>query len=141
MTALQAICLIAVAVSGTAVVLTRDPLRQAVSSGVLGVAMDITPASNDAAFVVVEPGQHGFELSAGYLRLLGQLGTGYSLRASVLRTDGEPWKANPNATYVGAEAQWTLVFVAGGRAGVYRRVSGTSGEHDVLATVGLSIGL
>jgi energy-converting hydrogenase B subunit D len=41
MSALQAVCLVAVAVSATAVVLTRDPLRQAVTSGVLGVALAI----------------------------------------------------------------------------------------------------
>ena len=41
MTALQTICLLAVAVAGTATVLTRDPLRQAVSSGVLGLALAV----------------------------------------------------------------------------------------------------
>jgi energy-converting hydrogenase B subunit D len=41
MSALQTVCLIAVAVSATAVVLTRDPLRQAVTSGALGVALAI----------------------------------------------------------------------------------------------------
>jgi uncharacterized MnhB-related membrane protein len=40
-TALQAVCLIVVAVAGTAVVITRDPLRQVVSSGVLGVALAV----------------------------------------------------------------------------------------------------
>ena len=41
MTALQTVCLIAVAVAGTATVLTRDPLRQALSSGVLGVTLAV----------------------------------------------------------------------------------------------------
>jgi uncharacterized MnhB-related membrane protein len=40
-TALQTVCLLAVAVAGTAAVLTRDPLRQAVSSGVLGLALAV----------------------------------------------------------------------------------------------------
>jgi uncharacterized MnhB-related membrane protein len=40
-TALQAVCLVAVAVAGTATVLTRDPLRQALSSGVLGVTLAV----------------------------------------------------------------------------------------------------
>jgi energy-converting hydrogenase B subunit D len=39
--ALQAVSLIAVGVAGTAVVLTREPLRQAVSAGVLGVALAV----------------------------------------------------------------------------------------------------
>jgi uncharacterized MnhB-related membrane protein len=40
-TALQAVCLLAVAVTGTATVLTRDPLRQAVSSAVLGLSLSV----------------------------------------------------------------------------------------------------
>jgi energy-converting hydrogenase B subunit D len=40
-TALQTVCLLAVAVAGTATVLTRDPLRQAVSSGVLGLSLAV----------------------------------------------------------------------------------------------------
>jgi energy-converting hydrogenase B subunit D len=37
--ALQVVCLLAVAVLGTAVVLTRDPLRQAAVAGILGLAL------------------------------------------------------------------------------------------------------
>jgi energy-converting hydrogenase B subunit D len=40
-TALQTVCLLAVAVAGTATVLTRDPLRQAVSSGLLGLTLAV----------------------------------------------------------------------------------------------------
>jgi energy-converting hydrogenase B subunit D len=40
-TALQTVCLLAVAVAGTATVLTRDPLRQAVSSAVLGLTLAV----------------------------------------------------------------------------------------------------
>jgi energy-converting hydrogenase B subunit D len=39
MIALQVVCLLAVAVLGTAVVLTRDPLRQAAVAGILGLAL------------------------------------------------------------------------------------------------------
>jgi energy-converting hydrogenase B subunit D len=38
-TALQATCLIAVAIIGTLVVLTRDPLRQAAVAGIFGLAL------------------------------------------------------------------------------------------------------
>ena len=41
MSALQAACLLAVAVAGTATALTREPLRQAVASGVLGLALAV----------------------------------------------------------------------------------------------------
>ena len=39
MTALQVVCLLAVAVLGTAVVLTREPLRQAAVTGIFGLAL------------------------------------------------------------------------------------------------------
>lgn len=41
MTALQAVCLLVVAVAGTATVLTRDPLRQALASAVFGLALAV----------------------------------------------------------------------------------------------------
>jgi energy-converting hydrogenase B subunit D len=41
MSALQTVCLLAVAAAGTATVLTRDPLRQTVSSGMFGLALAI----------------------------------------------------------------------------------------------------
>jgi energy-converting hydrogenase B subunit D len=41
MTALQAVCLFVVAVAGTAVVLVRDPLRQALVSAVFGLALAV----------------------------------------------------------------------------------------------------
>jgi energy-converting hydrogenase B subunit D len=39
--ALQTVCLLAVAVAGTATVLTRDPLRQTVSSGMFGLTLAV----------------------------------------------------------------------------------------------------
>jgi uncharacterized MnhB-related membrane protein len=41
MTVLQTVCLLAVAVAGTATVLTRDPLRQAVTAGGFGVTLSV----------------------------------------------------------------------------------------------------
>jgi uncharacterized MnhB-related membrane protein len=41
MTALQVVCLLAVAVTGTATVLTRAPVRQAVASAVLGLSLSV----------------------------------------------------------------------------------------------------
>ena len=41
MTVLQTVCLLAVAVAGTATVLTRDPLRQAVVSGFFGLTLSV----------------------------------------------------------------------------------------------------
>ena len=41
MTALQTVCLLAVAIAGTATVATREPLRQAVVSGALGLSLAV----------------------------------------------------------------------------------------------------
>ena len=41
MTGLQVVCLVVVAVAGTAVVLTRVPLRQTLASAVLGLALSV----------------------------------------------------------------------------------------------------
>jgi energy-converting hydrogenase B subunit D len=41
MSALQTVCLVAVAIAGTATVLTRDPLRQTVSSGMFGLTLAV----------------------------------------------------------------------------------------------------
>ena len=41
MSALQTVCLVAVAAAGTATVLTRDPLRQTVSSGMFGLSLAV----------------------------------------------------------------------------------------------------
>ncbi|MEP6621506.1 MAG: hypothetical protein ABJE47_19420 [bacterium] len=114
------------------------PLR---FSAALGMLVDMGPRRNDGLVVMVEPGQHGNEVSAGYFRLLGHFGSGYSLRAAVLRTGDEPWNSSPRTTYVGVEAHWMIVFGVGGRLGYLRRASRTGSDpHDNLATVGVSIG-
>ena len=41
MTALQAVCLLVVAIAGTATALTRDPLRQALASAIFGLALAV----------------------------------------------------------------------------------------------------
>lgn len=114
------------------------PLR---ISGALGVIVDLNKKSLDGVLLLVEPGQQGIEYSAGYLRMIGNFGSGFSVRGSVLHTYDEPWKANPRATYAGGELHWMVALGVGGRAGLFRRVSGTRGEHDTLATIGASIGL
>ena len=114
------------------------PMR---SSLALGILVDRSERTNDGMVFMLEPGQHGNEISAGYFRMLGRLGTGYSVRAAVLRTGDEPWNASPKTTYVGVEAHWMLIFGVGGRLGYLRRASRSVNDpHDNLASVGVSIG-
>jgi hypothetical protein len=114
------------------------PLR---ISGAVGGLLDMSAHRNDGLILMLEPGQQGNEISAGYFRMLGNLGTGYSLRAALVRTGGEPWNASPHTTYVGIEAHWMLVFGIGGRVGYLRRASrSVSDPNENLASIGLSIG-
>jgi hypothetical protein len=115
------------------------PLR---ISGTAGVLVDMQGNRNDGIVAVGELGQQGYEASAGYFRMLGRFGSGYSLRAAVVRTGGEPWNASPHTTYFGVEGHWMIAFGVGGRLGYLRRASrSVLDPHDNLASVGLSIGL
>jgi hypothetical protein len=114
------------------------PMRFSVSAG---GALDLSDRGNEGAIAVVEQGQHGHEFSAGYYRMLGRFGSGFSLRAAVLRTSGEPWNADPHTTYVGAEAHVMIIVGVGGRAGFMRRASRVvNGSDDSIVTLGISIG-
>ena len=114
------------------------PLRV---SAAVGLLVDVSARRNDGLIVMAEAGQQGNELSAGYFRLVGHFGSGYSLRAALLRTANNPWNSSANTTYVGVEAHWMLVFGVGGRLGFLRRASRSGFDpHDNLATVGISIG-
>ena len=110
-------------------------------SGTLGVIIDLDKKSLDGILLVAEPGQKGIEFSAGYLKMIGRFGSGVSVRASALHTYDDPWEANPQTTYLGGEVHWMVVLGVGGRAGLFKRASGTPGKHDTLGTLGFSIGI
>lgn len=114
------------------------PMRFSVSAG---GALDLNDRGSEGVLAVVEQGQHGGEISAGYYRMVGRFGSGFSLRAAVLRTGSEPWNADPHTTYVGAEAHLMVILGVGGRAGFMRRASSTSnGTRDSIVSLGVSIG-
>jgi hypothetical protein len=114
------------------------PMRFSVSAG---GALDLDDRGTEGVLAVVEQGQHGGAISAGYYHMVGRFGSGFSLRAAVLRTSGEPWSADPHTTYVGAEAHLMLILGVGGRAGYMRRARSTpTGTRDGIVTLGVSIG-
>jgi hypothetical protein len=53
------------------------------------------------AFLGAEPGIGGWRASVGYLRMTSNLGSGYSARASLLRTNNRAWRAAPQSTFAG----------------------------------------
>lgn len=114
------------------------PMRFSVSAG---GALGLNERGSAGVIALAEQGQHGSELSAGYYRMRGRFGSGFSLRGAVLRTGGEPWDANPHTTYVGAEAHLMVLLGVGGRVGFMRRASQLStGSHDSIVTLGVSVG-
>jgi hypothetical protein len=115
-----------------------NPARISVA---LGVIVDVDRRSHDGILLLVEPGQKAAEASVGYLRMIGRYGSGFSVRGAVMRTGDDPWDANSNSTYVGAEFHWMVVLGVGGRAGAFRRVAGEPGSHDGIVTLGLALGI
>jgi hypothetical protein len=115
------------------------PLR---FSGAAGVLVDMNGNRNDGIVAMAELGQQGYEISAGYFRMQGRFGSGYSLRAAVVRTAEDPWNATRKTTYVGVEGHLMIAFGVGGRVGYLRRASRSQTDpHENLASFGLSIGL
>ncbi len=115
-----------------------SPLRLSVTTGFLA---DLMGKSNHGIIGTLELGQGGGQASLGYFRMLGWFGSGYSLRATVLRTADEPWNATEHTTYVGGELHGMLIFGVGGRVGFLRRTSRSSTDpHETIVPFGLSIG-
>jgi hypothetical protein len=83
------------------------------------------------AFAGAEPGIGGWRASVGYLRMTSNLGSGYSARASLLRTTSGPWRAAPQSTFAGAEFQFMPLFVLGARVGAFLRIGG-QGQSGLL---------
>ncbi len=79
--------------------------------------------SRDVAFFV-EPGIGASRASVSYINGIGNMGSGFGIAATFLRTAGKPWGLTPNTSYVGGELFLWPVFLAGPRVGVFRRISG-----------------
>ena len=106
-------------------------------SAVLAIPL---PGGSDAggSFVAAEPGIGGWRTSVGYLRIMGDLGSGYAARVSLLHTGNRAWRAPPGTTYVGGELQYMPLFVLGIRFGAFGRIKG-AGQRRGLLTADLSL--
>ena len=87
----------------------------------------------DVVFGLVEPGLGAGRASVGYLRSRGNLNAGLAVRASALRTWGDPWSVEPNRSFVGVEGS-AHVFFFNVRAGAFRRTTSADGRA-VLFTI------
>lgn len=84
-------------------------------------------------FVGAEPGIGGWRAGLGATKWTNELGGGYVMRASVLRTGKRAWRAPSGATFVGPEFQFMPIFAIGARVGGFVRVGG-KGSRGLLTT-------
>ncbi len=106
----------------------------------VGGARGFVPSRGDErrAFIGAEPGMGGWRASVGYLRMTSNLGSGYSVRASLLGTNDRAWRVAPPSIFAGAEFQFMPVFVLGARLGGFVRISG-QGQLRRLLTADVSL--
>ena len=82
-----------------------------------------TDYSRDVAFCL-EPGIGATRASVAYITGVGNIGSGFGVAATAMRTSARPWTFAGNNTYLGGEVLIWPVFLAGPRVGLFRRVSG-----------------
>lgn len=107
------------------------PVRVSLAGGVL---LEPQHGEGRGTFLLLEPGLRGGRASVGYLLMKGNLGSGVSVRASVLRT----WSIVAPQTYAGGEVQILPLFLTGARLGGFIP---TSGPRRLLWIGDLSLGL
>ena len=107
-------------------------------SAVIGIGLRKT-TSESTVFVAGEPGIGGWRASLGYTRMMSDLGSGYSLRASYLHTRTRAWLVDPDESFVGGELHFMPVFGLGARAGGFVRVDAAA--RTALFTADVSFAL
>lgn len=105
-------------------------------SAVLGASLTLDRRREDFLFAALEPGWKGDRVSAGYGRMLSNLGSLASGRATLLRMRHEP----APMTYAGMEAQFAPLFILGLRVGAFTPVRGDRARSPMLLA-DFSVGL
>lgn len=86
-------------------------------SAVAGIGAHLT--RERTGFLAGEVGLGGWRGSAGFAQMSNDLGTGLSVRASLLRTTRRAWKAPSDESFGGVEVQFFPLFALGARVGVF----------------------
>ena len=89
--------------------------------------------------IYVEPGVSAGRATVGYLSGFGNMGEGFGIGATALRTWKTPWTLRTNSTYLGGEAWMWPIFFSGPRVGVFRELTGT--KHGWYLTADFGVGL
>jgi hypothetical protein len=90
-------------------------------------------------FLAGEPGIGGLRVSAGYARMTGDLGTGFSMRGSLLRTTHRAWQAPANTSFGGLEVQWFPLFALGVRVGVFVPLRDSARRRLLTGDIGFAL--
>lgn len=80
--------------------------------------------SQDIA-LYAEPGLSAGRATLAFLSGFGNMGTGYGIGATVMRTWHDPWTVRENTTLMGGEVWAWPAFFTGPRVGVFREITGT----------------
>jgi hypothetical protein len=87
----------------------------------------------------IEPGLSAGRASLGYISGFGNMGSGFGIAGTVLRTWKDPINLGTNATYVGGELWVWPMFFSGPRVGAFRRITGTSRGWYLTADFGFGL--
>ena len=74
----------------------------------------------------VEPGLAAGRASLGYINGFGNMGSGFGLAATAMRTWKDPINLSTNSTYVGGEVWVWPIFFSGPRIGAFKKVTGAT---------------
>ena len=89
--------------------------------------------------VYVEPGLAAGRATIGYHSGFGNMGSGFGLGATALRTWKDPLNLKTNETFFGGELWIWPAFFSGPRVGVFRQMTGT--RHGWFLTADFGFGL
>ena len=74
----------------------------------------------------VEPGLSAGRASLAYINGFGNMGSGFGIAGTALRTWKDPINLTTNATFVGGEVWVWPMFFSGPRVGVFKKITGDS---------------
>jgi len=115
------------------------PQKLSAAFGIVGGKNYRERGRTEDATVYVEPGISAGRATVGYLSGFGNMGAGFGLGATALRTWKTPWTLRTNSTYVGGEAWLWPIFFSGPRIGLFREITGT--KHGWFFTADFGFGL
>jgi hypothetical protein len=115
------------------------PQKASAALGVVAGRNYRESAHTEDVAIYVEPGISAGRATLGYVSGYGNMGSGFGIGATALRTWKTPWTLRTNTTYVGGEAWLWPIFFSGPRFGVFREITGT--KHGWFLTADFGFGL